>query len=281
MFRPRPAAPADERDAEPQVALRVVRHVVRRGGIEEPAVHGRRNPGVRLRDEGGVHRLPHPLQRREAAVRPHPTVRAHRVRPRLEERPGRRPRPDPERRDAALGKGDQRRESDVGSDLADSLDGEAALPDPGECLDLNGVGARLHQRPRLFAESSEDLLAHPLVGEAHLDPGGAHRTEDERLRPRRLPRHPHSGRVDRRSLRSQAVARQLDPVRAEGVRRDHLRPGGDVGGMDAPHALGIGAVQIVERAPDPDPSGIERRAHRTVAHPCPPTQEGDECGAIH
>src|SRR5207237_1272368 len=80
---------------------------------------------------------------------------------------------------------------------------------------------------------------------------------------------PHAPGVDLAHPIREPVDRELEAVRAEGVRLDAVGPRGDVVGVDRLDDLRLVQVEDVEAGVERHAAGIEHRAHRAVAEERP------------
>ena len=80
----------------------------------------------------------------------------------------------------------------------------------------------------------------------------------------RLPRQLDGSEVDVPDPVFEAVAGELDPVGAEGVGLDQLRPGGNVRTVNLLDDLGLREIELVEGALEADAPGMELGAHGAV-----------------
>ena len=88
---------------------------------------------------------------------------------------------------------------------------------------------------------------------------------DERRRRRAASRaSSRRGAIDLAHLRLEPVLRELEPVRAEGVRLEHLRAGLHVRAVHVAHEIGRAEVQLVVALVDEHALAVQHRPHRAV-----------------
>ena len=137
------------------------------------------------------------------------------------------------------------------------------------------------ERARLFREVLLRLVHAGLAPRLDADPERTDRPGDPGLIPRGMTRDARALHVDRVHLVGQAEMAQLDPVGAEGVRLDDVRPVTHVGLVDFGDQIGLGEVQLVEGPVEEDAFGVQHRAHRAVADEHAPIELGEKGGLDH
>ncbi len=74
-----------------------------------------------------------------------------------------------------------------------------------------------------------------------------------------------AAKVDGMDLVGQPEIGELEAIRAERIRLDHVGAGADVFAVHVGDEIGPGDVQLVEAAIEEDAARVEHRAHRAVA----------------
>ena len=74
---------------------------------------------------------------------------------------------------------------------------------------------------------------------------------------------------------------ELPAVCSERVGADYVSAGSDVGGVNRPHPVRIGTVQVVEGTPSRNAAGVERGAEGAVPNPGPLPQESRQFRTLH
>ena len=81
-----------------------------------------------------------------------------------------------------------------------------------------------------------------------------------------MPRDLRALHVDRAGLVGETETGQLESIRAEGVRLDHISAGAHIFAMHVGHEIGLRQIQFVEAAVEKNAAGIQHRAHRAVTN---------------
>jgi hypothetical protein len=73
---------------------------------------------------------------------------------------------------------------------------------------------------------------------------------------------------------------ELHPIRSERVRLDHVGAGPGVGLVHFSDQIGLGQVELVERAVQKNPAAVQHRPHCAVAHEHALVQFGQKTQAV-
>jgi hypothetical protein len=144
-----------------------------------------------------------------------------------------------------------------------AADGGAELGHVAEGLEHEQVDAG--ERLGLLAEGRLGLVQAGLAPRLDADAERADRAGHVGLAAGRLPGDADARGVDLAQAIAQAELGQLEAVGAEGVGLEDVRPGPEVGLVNLGDDVGLGQVQLVERAVEKDALAVEHRAHRAVA----------------
>ena len=264
VFRRRTAAAADDLGARLHQMMRVRSHVLRTGHVHATPADIARHAGVRLRAQLFARVRDHLLDALENRLRSDRAIEADHVRTPPVERArhvlGRgtigRPAIDTDRHLRHDGEG--RRDGSRGPDRL--LD----LQQIAECFDDEEIDPPLGQPLHLLAENRERFLraGRAVRFDAHAEwPNGAC---DECTVIGRFACDGRRGAIDLSHLCLEPVLRELQPIRAEAVRLEHLRPRLHVRLVDVAHELRCSQAQLIVALVDEHALSIEHRAHRAV-----------------
>ena len=206
----------------------------------------------------------HPLDRFEHRRRPDAAVQPDDLRAEALERRHERLRRRAVEAVAILFGGDLRDDRQI-ADAPHGANRGADLVHVAERLEHEQVDAPFEQRARLLTEELLRLVDAGLAPRLDADAERADRAGDIDLVARRVPRQLRSLQVDRVHLVGQPERAELDPVRAERVRLDHVGPGADVGVVHLADQIRFLDVQFVERAVQENALRVQHRPHRAVA----------------
>ena len=268
----RAAAAADETRARVHHPAGVLGHVGGRREVDETLVDPAREPGVRLdRERDATGRRQHLLQHLVERARADRAVRAERLDAAPDEASRHVDRRAARERHALVRERHLRDDRQVG-DGPHRLEGERDLGEIGERLDDERVHAALQERLGLLAERDARLLGRHGAEGRQVLAERADRAQHEDVAPGALADvagEPHAPGVDLAHPIREPVDRELEAVRAEGVRLDAVGARGDVVGVDRLDDLRLVQVEDVEAGVERHAAGIEHRAHRAVAEERP------------
>ncbi len=165
---------------------------------------------------------------------------------------------------AVVSRGQLRDDRERGRGGAAGAHGGAEFAQVAEGFEHEQVDAAVGERLGLFAEDRLGFVESGLAKRLDADAERSDRAGDVGLVASGRAREPRALLVDGREPRLETERRQLDAVRPERVRLDHVGAGAHVGLMEVGDEVGLREVQLVEAAIEEDALGIEHRPRRTV-----------------
>ena len=257
-------AAADDLGARLDEVMRVGRHVLGARHVHAAPAHITRHPGVGLRAQLAPGDRRHLLDGVENDLRANGAVEADHIGAKGVQRLG-----------DILDRYSVRRVT-IGADRHLRDDGHGRIhfvSGENRLLDLVHIGERL-ENEEITAALLERLELLAECRPCFVETGGPERLEtnaqrtncagDEKIVVRDFACNLHRGAIDVGNLRLEPILRQLDPVRPEGVRLQHLRSRLFVRLVNIAHEVGRAKVQFVVALVDEHALVVEHRAHRAV-----------------